>query len=115
MAERWPSPSIATARRSAAIRFPSSSDGANRVVTVAIDLAVKAMGITAYRYIHDGQEVWNGDTLQALDSQTDDNGKKYTVHVQRGAKGLIVDREASPMPFNASPPPTRACSRRDRP
>jgi len=77
-------------------------DGANRVVTVAINLAVKAMGVIAYRYIHADREVWNGDALQALDSQTDDNGKKYKVHVQRGANGLTVDRQAPAEAINAS-------------
>ena len=78
------------------------SDGPNRIVTVAINFGVKAMGITAYRYIHADREVWNGDTLQALDSQTDDNGKKYKVHVQRGANGLTVDRQAPAEAINAS-------------
>src|SRR3981189_2007215 len=77
-------------------------DGPNRIVTVAINFGVKAMGITAYRYIHSDREVWNGDTLQALDSQTDDNGKKYKVHVQRGANGLAVDRQAPAEAINAS-------------
>jgi hypothetical protein len=77
-------------------------DGPNRVVTVAINFGVKAMGITAYRYIHSDREVWNGDTLQALDSETDDNGKKYKVHVQRGANGLTVERQAPADAINAS-------------
>jgi hypothetical protein len=76
--------------------------GPNRVVTVAINFGVKAMGITAYRYTHFEREVWNGDDLQALDSQTDDNGKKYKVHVQRGANGLTVDRQAPADAINAS-------------
>jgi len=66
---------------------------------VAVDLAVKAMGVTAYRYIHNSHEVWSGNALQALESRTDDNGKKYIVRVQRGSNGLVVDREASPEPF----------------
>lgn len=78
------------------------SDGPNRIVTVAINFGVKAMGITAYRYVHADREVWNGDALQALDSQTDDNGKKYKVHVQRGAKGLTVERQAPADAINAS-------------
>ena len=78
------------------------SDGPNRIVTVAINFGVKAMGITAYRYVHSDREVWNGDALQALDSQTDDNGKKYKVHVQRGAKGLTVERQAPADAINAS-------------
>src|SRR5229473_1665183 len=62
----------------------------------------QTLAITAYRYIHSGREVWNGDTLQALDSETDDNGKKYKVHVQRGANGLTVERQAPADAINAS-------------
>ena len=78
------------------------NEGVNRTVTVAVDLAVKTLGVTAYRYVHADREVWNGDALQALDSQTDDNGKKYKVHVQRGAKGLTVERQAPADAINAS-------------
>lgn len=69
-------------------------EGPNRTVTVAIDLSVKALGITAYRYVHNSKEVWNGNALQALDARTDDNGKKFTVRAKRDAKGLMVEREA---------------------
>ena len=48
-------------------RLSFQNDGGNRTVTVAIDLAVKAMGVTAYRYVHDSREVWNGNALQALE------------------------------------------------
>ena len=78
------------------------NEGVNRKVTVAIDLAVKALGVTAYRYIHNSHEVWSGNALQALEARTDDNGKKYIVRVQRGSNGLVVDREASPEPFASS-------------
>jgi hypothetical protein len=73
-----------------------ASEGTSRTVTVAVDLAVKAMGVTAYRYVHSSREVWKGNALQALDSRTDDNGKKFAVRAQRGAGGLAVEREAAP-------------------
>jgi hypothetical protein len=69
-------------------------EGPNRTVNVAIDLAVKALGITAYRYTHNSREVWNGNALQSLDARTDDNGRKFAVRVQRHTKGLVVEREA---------------------
>lgn len=78
------------------------NEGVNRTVTVAVDLAVKALGVTAYRYSHNSHEVWTGNSLQALDARTDDNGKKYFVRVQRGRSGLVVDREALPQPFAAA-------------
>ncbi len=70
------------------------NEGASRTVTVAVDLAVKALGVTAYRYSHNGKEVWNGGALQALDTRTDDNGRKFAVRVKRDGKGLVVEREA---------------------
>src|SRR5262245_3479534 len=71
-------------------------DGGKRLVNVSVDLSVKALGVTAYRYLHTAQEIWNGGTFQALDSRTDDNGMKYVVHVQRDSKGLVVDRQVTP-------------------
>jgi Family of unknown function (DUF6134) len=73
-----------------------ANEGTNRTVTVAVELAVKAMGVTAYRYVHNSREVWQGSSLQALDSRTDDNGKKFAVRAQRAASGLVVEREVAP-------------------
>ncbi|MFO1083458.1 MAG: DUF6134 family protein [Reyranellaceae bacterium] len=69
-------------------------DGANRTVTVAVDLAVKALGVIAYRYQHNSKEVWNKNALQALEASTDDNGQKYSVRVKRGGDGLTVERQS---------------------
>jgi Family of unknown function (DUF6134) len=72
------------------------NEGANRTVTVAVDLSVKALGVTAYRYSHNSREMWSGNALQRLDARTDDNGRKFAVRAQRDAKGLMVEREAPP-------------------
>lgn len=69
-------------------------DGANRTVTVAVDLAVKALGVVAYRYQHNSKEVWSNNALQALEARTDDNGQKYVVSVKRGGDGLTVERHS---------------------
>jgi hypothetical protein len=71
-------------------------DGSQRMVNVSVELAVKALGVTAYRYAHNSQEIWNGGTFQTLQARTDDNGMKYQVHVQRDSKGLVVDRQVTP-------------------
>jgi hypothetical protein len=70
-----------------------NTEGSRRTVTVEVDLSVKALGVTAYRYVHKAREVWNNNTLQSLEARTDDNGKKYTVRVQRRSDGLEVERE----------------------
>jgi hypothetical protein len=78
------------------------NDGSKRYVSVSVSLAVKALGITAFRYAHQAREVWNGSNLESLESQTDENGKKYVVHVHRDAQGLVVDRQVTPLMLAAS-------------
>lgn len=68
--------------------------GTNRTVTIAVDLAVKALGVIAYRYQHNSKEVWSDNALQALEARTDDNGQKYSVSVKRGNDGLTVERQS---------------------
>src|SRR5260370_40220101 len=49
------------------------NEGANRTVTVAVHLSVKALRVIAYRYAHSSKEVWDGKALQRLDARTDEN------------------------------------------
>lgn len=67
-------------------------EGNRLVVSTSIDLAVKMMGFTAYRYTHRSREVWAGDELWSLESSTDDDGTQYSVRIARDAKSLVVDR-----------------------
>ncbi len=66
--------------------------GPNVTVATNIDFAVKLLGITAYRYSHRAQEMWAGDTFQYVATQTDDNGKKFSVKAQRTPNGISVER-----------------------
>jgi hypothetical protein len=68
--------------------------GSNLTVATSIDFAVKVLGLTAYRYTHRAQEVWSGEAFQSVASQTDDNGKKFSVRAQKTAAGLDVRRNA---------------------
>lgn len=43
---------------------------------------VKFLFFNAYRYVHDSQELWQGDCLDKIDARTDDNGSRQAV---RGA------------------------------
>jgi hypothetical protein len=78
------------------------NDGAKRQVKISVNLAVKALGITAFRYSHEAREVWNAGNLESLESHTDENGKKYVVRARRDAQGLVVDREVTPLMLAAS-------------
>ncbi|MBV8192270.1 MAG: hypothetical protein JOY64_34560 [Alphaproteobacteria bacterium] len=78
------------------------NDGTRRLAKTSVQLAVKALGITAFRYSHEAREVWDGEALQQLESHTDENGKKYDVHIHRDGQGLVVDREVKSLMLAAS-------------
>lgn len=77
-------------------------NGQELKVETSINLAVKILGITAYRYNHKAQETWNGDAFQTLSSQTDDNGKKMVIQAQRSPAGLEVVRSARAEPVQGA-------------
>jgi hypothetical protein len=68
-------------------------EGSRLKVSTSIDLAVKLVGITAYRYSHRAQETWDGDALVSLTSRTDDDGKAYAVQANRTAEGIVVQAQ----------------------
>ncbi|CAN5446687.1 hypothetical protein BH10PSE6_BH10PSE6_40610 [soil metagenome] len=70
-------------------------DGAQLKVATSIDIAVKFVGITAYRYSHRAQEAWNGDVLVSLSSRTDDDGKAHVVQASRTAEGIVVQADGA--------------------
>lgn len=72
-----------------ALRFERDAGG-RLTVSTTIELAVKFMGFTAYRYHHRAREIWNGDSLQALASETNDNGRTHAVRAEREADTLVV-------------------------
>lgn len=80
-------------------------DGGQLKVSTSIDLAVKFVGITAYRYSHRAQEAWNGDALVSLTSRTDDDGKVHAVQASRTAEGIVVqaDGKRTVMPATIMP------------
>lgn len=61
------------------------------VVRIAIDLSVRFLGFVAYRYHHRNLEVWNGDRLLSIDSETDRNGRPYWVRARAVAHGIEVE------------------------
>ena len=63
-------------------------NGQQRAVTTSIDFAVKAMGLTVYRYSHRGNEVWNGSILKSIDTKTDDNLLLLKTELGAGHGGM---------------------------
>ncbi|MFQ3623125.1 MAG: DUF6134 family protein [Acetobacteraceae bacterium] len=66
-------------------------DGERTEVRIAIDLAVRFLGITAYRYTHRNTERWSGEQLLSIDSETDRNGRAYRVQARANGRGIEVD------------------------
>lgn len=65
--------------------------GERLIVDMAIDIKVRAAFITLFRYTLRDRETWQGGKLLAMDSATNDDGKRLQVHVRATAAGLKVD------------------------
>lgn len=74
------------------LRF--QQQGPLRIVNIDSQASVRMLGITAYRYAHQGHEVWNGEQLQSLQATTDDNGRRSTVRAEHRGGKLAVERAA---------------------
>ena len=73
-------------------RLSFERQGDRLVVTTTIELAVKVIGITAYRYTHRSREVRLGRELVSFESSTDDDGKAFAVRASRENGQLVVER-----------------------
>lgn len=65
-------------------------------VRSAIRLQVKVAFITAFRYAHDGEEVWENGRVVSLGTRTDDNGPKYEVTGAPEGNGFRIVGPAGP-------------------
>lgn len=66
-------------------------DGERTTVSVDIKLRVTALGVlTLYRYLHDAEEIWEGQRLVSLSSTTDNDGTAERLEARAVAGGLQV-------------------------
>lgn len=63
-------------------------NGFEMVITIRI--AVKILGITAYRYEMDNREVWRGRELVSLDSKVNDDGEEDFAKATRDGAALNI-------------------------
>ncbi|MEO0387635.1 MAG: DUF6134 family protein [Pseudomonadota bacterium] len=63
-------------------------------VDIDIDIAVRILGLPAYRYQLASREIWQGGALAALSAQGNDNGKANQVTARRVSGGVEVDGSA---------------------
>jgi len=64
--------------------------GERMMVQTRIDLAVKVAFITAFRFNHQADELWDDARVLSLKSQTNDNGEKLEVAGSAVANGFKV-------------------------
>ncbi|MEM6901791.1 MAG: DUF6134 family protein, partial [Pseudomonadota bacterium] len=73
------------------IKFTENEIDGRINVDIDIDLKVKYAFITFFEYAHDNSEVWEGNTLISLNSDTMDDGRDFFVDAQREGEVLIVE------------------------
>ncbi len=61
------------------------------IVDIDINLQVTFGPLTLFRYTHHNTEIWRGNRLIALDSETYDDGNDFKLSVRESAGGLDVD------------------------
>ena len=68
-------------------------DGKSLDVSIKTDIAVKLpiVGITVYRFEHEGSEVWTDGHLTALHSKTNEDGTAHHLDVHANGSGLSVE------------------------
>ncbi|MEC9435507.1 MAG: DUF6134 family protein [Pseudomonadota bacterium] len=72
-------------------------------VTVSVRIAVKMLGLVAYRYSLDSRERWEGGRLVSLDGETNDDGSKETARVRREGDRLVASgTHAGELPGDAA-------------
>lgn len=75
-------------------RFVLTPAGDGTRIETQAEFEVKFLLITAFAYDHHNSELWRGGCLQAIDSRTDSNGKKYTVSGRaRGTEFVVATNE----------------------
>jgi hypothetical protein len=76
-------------------------EGGKTIANVDVDLRVRVAFITAFRYRHSSEEVFEGGRLTSVRSTTDDNGHAYGVTGQATSDGFRIEGPGGP--FTAPP------------
>ena len=77
------------------VTFRDRPDGL--AVHTVIDLAVKLVFITVFRYQHECEDVWASGQLRSLRSRTNEDGKRYTVEATAEPGGIRVVGPGGPL------------------
>jgi hypothetical protein len=71
-------------------RITFRPDGNRLTVETSVEIAVKIVFFTAFRFKHDAVEVWQSDRLVSVNSTTDDNGTLLQVSGNAVADGFRI-------------------------
>lgn len=70
------------------MQFRNEADGLK--IDIRTNVAVKVAFITAYRFEHEGHEIWQNGQLMRLWSKTNDDGTHHVLDVTSGGSDLSV-------------------------
>ena len=76
------------------LAFEPSGD--TLTVRVAVDLAVRMLGLVVYRYQTRATETWRGGVLMAAQAETNDDYGRYAMSAQRQNGRMVVEGTAGP-------------------
>ena len=71
-------------------------DGNRLTVETRVEIVVKVLFFTAFRFTHEAEEVWQSDRLVSVRSTTDDNGRLLQVSGQAVADGFRIIGDDGP-------------------
>lgn len=71
-------------------------EGDRLTVGTRVEIAVKVLFFTAFRFTHEAEEVWQSDRLVSVTSTTDNNGTLRRVSGQAVADGFRIIGEDGP-------------------
>lgn len=71
-------------------------DGERLTVTTHVDITVKVLFFTAFRFQHDAEEVWQSGRLVSVKSTTNDNGTPLQVSGYAAGDGFRILGEDGP-------------------
>jgi hypothetical protein len=72
------------------------ADGARLMVHTRVEIVVKVLFVTAFRFKHEAEEVWQSDRLVSVKSRTDDNGTRVQIAGNAVADGFRIVGEDGP-------------------
>jgi Family of unknown function (DUF6134) len=71
-------------------RIAFRQDGDRLTVSTHVDITIKVLFITAFRFKHDAEEVWQSGRLVSVKSTTDDNGTLLQVSGYAAGDGFRI-------------------------